>query len=51
MAGRLLRKTTAALVPTTLCPIDLRGLLGDVRYWMGNGTYAPDEIACVFITG
>ncbi len=28
--------------------IDLRGLLGDARYWMDNGTYSPDEIALRF---
>lgn len=28
--------------------IDLRALLGDVRYWMENGTYPPDEIALRF---
>jgi Fic-DOC domain mobile mystery protein B len=28
--------------------IDLRTLLGDVRYWMDNGTYRPDEIALRF---
>lgn len=31
-----------------MIPIDLRGLLGDVRYWIDNGTYSPDEIALRF---
>lgn len=29
-------------------PLDLRSLLGDVRYWIDNGTYPPDEIALRF---
>ena len=28
--------------------MDLRGLLGDARYWRDNGTYSPDEIALRF---
>jgi Fic-DOC domain mobile mystery protein B len=28
--------------------VDLRGLIGDVRYWMDNGGYSPDEIALRF---
>ena len=28
--------------------MDLRGLLGDARYWMDNGTYSPDKIALRF---
>lgn len=28
--------------------VDLRGLLGDARYWMDNGTYSHDEIALRF---
>jgi Fic-DOC domain mobile mystery protein B len=31
-----------------MIPVDLRGLLGDVRYWRDNGTYPPDEIALRF---
>lgn len=31
-----------------MIPIDLRGLLGDVRYWKDNGNYSPDEIALRF---
>ncbi len=29
-------------------PTDLRQLLDDCRYWIENGTYAPDEIAARF---
>jgi len=29
-------------------PIDLRQLLDDVRFWIDNGTYSPDEIATRF---
>ena len=28
--------------------MDLRGLLGDARYWMDNVTYSPDKIALRF---
>lgn len=31
-----------------MIPVDLRGLLGDMRYSMDNGTYSPDEIALRF---
>ena len=31
-----------------MIPIDLRGLLDDTRYWMGNESYSPDEIALRF---
>lgn len=31
-----------------MIPIDLRGLLGDVRYWIDNATYSSDEIALRF---
>lgn len=33
---------------SVMIPIDLRGLLGDVRYWKDNGTYSSDEIALRF---
>ena len=29
-------------------PTELRQLLDDCRYWIGNGTYEPDEIAARF---
>ncbi|MCP4125569.1 MAG: mobile mystery protein B [Gammaproteobacteria bacterium] len=29
-------------------PVDLRQLLDDVRFWIDNGTYLPDEIATRF---
>ena len=31
-----------------MIPIDLRGLLGDVRYWIDNATYPSHEIALRF---
>jgi Fic-DOC domain mobile mystery protein B len=31
-----------------LIPIELRQLLGDMRYWIDNETYPPDEIAVRF---
>ena len=31
-----------------MIPIDLRGLLGDVRYWIDSATYPSDEIALRF---
>jgi Fic-DOC domain mobile mystery protein B len=33
---------------SVMIPIDLRGLVGDVRYWQDNGSYSPDEIALRF---
>ncbi len=33
---------------SSMIPVDLRGHLGDVRYWMDNGSYGPDEIALRF---
>ncbi|TPG17512.1 mobile mystery protein B [Sphingomonas koreensis] len=29
-------------------PMEVRQLLGDVRYWVENGTHSPDEIAVQF---
>lgn len=31
-----------------MIPVDLRALLEEVRYWIDNGTYPPDEIALRF---
>lgn len=33
---------------SVMIPIDLRSLLGDVRYWIDHDTYPPDEIALRF---
>ncbi|WP_235506585.1 mobile mystery protein B [Altererythrobacter sp. Root672] len=33
---------------SVMIPLDLRGLLDDVRYWIDHGTYPPDEIALRF---
>ena len=48
-AGEYSRETNRRIGSDSfMIPIDLRGLLGDVRYWMDSGTYSPDEIALRF---
>ena len=47
-AGSFRRTGKNIGIDWTLIAIELKNLLDDVRYWMENGTYEPDEIATRF---
>lgn len=47
-AGSFRRSDKNIGVDWYMIPIELKHLLGDVRYWIENNTYKPDEIAARF---
>jgi len=47
-AGQYRRIRKNIGIDTYKIPMELRNLLDDVRFWIENGTYEPDEIAARF---
>ncbi|WP_223857442.1 mobile mystery protein B [Sphingobacterium micropteri] len=47
-AGTFRRTNKNIGVDKFVVGVELRQLLDDVKYWIKNGTYSPDEIACRF---